>query len=500
MYTDEQFEKYNKLFENKTHLETAHAIDQMDQSDPDTMAFRELLVFAMTDSIPRGFLEYGAKFTWPDSINASITAMERQIDKGVEGKEFYTAFVAFIKGQRKRCMDSLASFLNSVDKADKPFNEFDFDLDIVTPFKDGFPGFYPKIKAILALLHTEPIILDLCDALEAYYKTPDMDERADIMSGILQKYPASIIATTCLGMAHYAAKRWGAAVACFEKLDDAEFIPFYHEDDFYFFKAVSYTKLREHNNAIEAYKKALEIYPETPNALNNLGYEYYLTKQYGKALETFQRCMDTDSDLRYAVNNYFRTLLALKRYSDARAFGNKAPVKISASLLRRLEKKDAEPDTPEAFDDVDSPRETNSTISENNKAIKDGQFSSEKLLEDELNQRIEHGLPTFGRQLKMYRRHGEYGRQYIIPIGRLDLLAEDDEGSLFIIELKKDSGYDDAYVQIRSYIDWFDKNRPEKKIRGILCLNNPPKKLIQAVRQDDRVQLFNYQIVYEEVK
>ena len=60
MYTDEQFEKYNKLFEKKTHLETAHAIDQMDQSDPDTMAFRELLAFAISDSIPRGFLEYGA--------------------------------------------------------------------------------------------------------------------------------------------------------------------------------------------------------------------------------------------------------------------------------------------------------------------------------------------------------------------------------------------------------------------------------------------------------
>ena len=132
--------------------------------------------------------------------------------------------------------------------------------------------------------------------------------------------------------------------------------------------------------------------------------------------------------------------------------------------------------------------------------MRDGQFSSEKLLEDELNQRMENGLPTFGKQLKMYRRHGEYGRQYIIPIGRLDLLAEDDEGSLFIIELKKDRGYDDAYAQIRSYIDWFENNRPEKKIRGILCLNNPPKKLIQAVRLDEKVQLFNYQIIYEEVK
>jgi len=45
----------------------------------------------------------------------------------------------------------------------------------------------------------------------------------------------------------------------------------------------------------------------------------------------------------------------------------------------------------------------------------------------------------------MYRREGKYGRQFIIPIGRLDLLCEDEEGNLYIIELKKDSGYDDAF-------------------------------------------------------
>ena len=51
----------------------------------------------------------------------------------------------------------------------------------------------------------------------------------------------------------------------------------------------------------------------------------------------------------------------------------------------------------------------------------------------------------FGLKLKMYKRKGLYGRQFIIPVGRLDLLCEDDEGNLYVIELKKDSGYDDAY-------------------------------------------------------
>ena len=57
--------------------------------------------------------------------------------------------------------------------------------------------------------------------------------------------------------------------------------------------------------------------------------------------------------------------------------------------------------------------------------IKRQQFSNEKLLEDELTARIESGREVFGLKLKVYKRKGVYGRQFRIPIGRLDLLCED---------------------------------------------------------------------------
>lgn len=41
--------------------------------------------------------------------------------------------------------------------------------------------------------------------------------------------------------------------------------------------------------------------------------------------------------------------------------------------------------------------------------------------------------------------------------GRLDILGIDTAGDLYVIELKKDSGYDDAYAQTREYIDWLRK-------------------------------------------
>ena len=122
-------------------------------------------------------------------------------------------------------------------------------------------------------------------------------------------------------------------------------------------------------------------------------------------------------------------------------------------------------------------------------------------MEDELTARIESGMPVFGMNLKIYRRHGAYGRQYIIPIGRLDLLCEDEKGNLYIIELKKDSGYDDAYKQTAEYLDWFEKNNitKGKKVYGIICLNSPSKILIEKVHADKRMRLFEYQISYKEI-
>lgn len=134
-------------------------------------------------------------------------------------------------------------------------------------------------------------------------------------------------------------------------------------------------------------------------------------------------------------------------------------------------------------------------------SVKGQQFSNEKLLEDELTNRIESGIPVFGKQLKVYKRKGEYGRQYIIPIGRLDLLCEDDNGELYIIELKKDGGYGDAYEQTVRYLDWFQNSSKFKntKINGIICLNSPAPEMVNRIHEDGRMRVFEYQISYTEL-
>ena len=82
-----------------------------------------------------------------------------------------------------------------------------------------------------------------------------------------------------------------------------------------------------------------------------------------------------------------------------------------------------------------------------------------------------------------------------------DILGIDTAGDLYVIELKKDSGYDDAYAQTREYIDWIEEDVAVKgqRVFGIICLNDPTKDLIEKVKADDQMRLFEYSISYSEI-
>lgn len=64
-----------------------------------------------------------------------------------------------------------------------------------------------------------------------------------------------------------------------------------------------------------------------------------------------------------------------------------------------------------------------------------------------------------------------------------------------------DSGYDDAYAQTREYIDWIEEDVAVKgqRVFGIICLNDPTKDLIEKVKADDQMRLFEYSISYSEI-
>jgi hypothetical protein len=193
------------------------------------------------------------------------------------------------------------------------------------------------------------------------------------------------------------------------------------------------------------------------------------------------------------------------RYKDAKVFAKNPPAKISKTLLERV--KAAENSNSKSR--TDTPNNVlldsgNTTIAKKDIdfGVRRQQFTSEKILEDELALRIEAGIPVFGKPLTFYRGKGIYGRQCVLSNGRRpDLLAEDTEGNLYVIELKKDSGYDDAYEQTLDYLKWFDQNWRSQfnEIYGIICLNNPTPDLLDKVHKNNRIRVFEYQISYTEL-
>jgi hypothetical protein len=200
-----------------------------------------------------------------------------------------------------------------------------------------------------------------------------------------------------------------------------------------------------------------------------------------------------------------RVLLSMGQYGEAQSFVVKYKGKVSKDLVRRVEKSAEKKDivklTSEILetDEEDDNSETFSTIPIG--AVKQ-QFSSEKILEDELICRIERDGNMFGMTLSVYEAAGAYGRQFIIPIGRLDILAIDKQNNLYVIELKKDSGYDDPFDQTVKYVEWLEKNMSEegRKVYGIICLNNPTQRVIERIRSDNRIQLFEYCISYNKIE
>lgn len=190
----------------------------------------------------------------------------------------------------------------------------------------------------------------------------------------------------------------------------------------------------------------MELAPQYPNALNNLGWSLYRQKKFDAAEKIFLQCLEEGRDLPYPANNLVRIYLKTGQISKAKKFIDSKKFKVSNDLIKKV--KNYSPKnivTDEAND---------AGISENKKFARNAetskqQFSSEKILEDEIVSRIEAGKEIFGLNLKIYRCKGDYyWRQYPYSDGknkrRIDILCEDERGNFYIIELKKDGGYSDA--------------------------------------------------------
>ena len=456
--------------------------------------FCNVLVFHLTE----GFVKYDEK-----SLTASDGSLLKLVYENIEklNKEwfFYWALYYYFKRQYKECKANIQKLCVSLKEKEVLGEDAVLDLFLV-PFKNAPDEIWEYITKEVKNMDTKKGVPEFCDLISLYYRSQNNDEIVDSLTSFIQKYPEYRSPNEMLGYTYYKMSMWNNAIACFEKVEEEYY---FFLEDIYWMLAWSSGKIKNYADEEKYYRMSYELAPDAPFTLNNLGYSLYKQKRYLEAREIFRQCLDEKKDLSCAANNYVRCLIALGRNADAKKFVNSGAFQISKTIRdrvkkldrhnARLKKQDIAVETD--LDDSESTEKLTIDI-----GVKRQQFSNEKLLEDELTARIESGQPVFGRKLKVYKRKGEYGRQYIIPVGRLDLLCEDSAGNLYVIELKKDRGYDDAYEQTAQYLDWFDKSKKfkDKKVYGIICLNNPTQELISKVHKDKRMQLFEYQISYTE--
>ena len=457
--------------------------------------FCDNLVFALTE----GFVKYDdeALVAYDGSL---LKLVYENIEKLDKDSCFFWAFYYYLKKQYKKCKDNIHKVCS--DRLQQGVLNEDGVLDyFLVPFKNAPDEIWNFITDEVKNIKCEEGIPEFCDLISLYYRSNDNDAVVDALLSFIQKYPHYKSPNEMLGYTYYNMSMWNNAIACFEKVEQEYY---FYMSDIYWMLAWSSGKIKNHVDEERYYRLSYELAPDMHFTLNNLGYSLYKQKKYLAAKDIFKQCLDAEKDLPCAANNYVRVLIALGRNKDAKKFINSGKFKVAKVIRDRVKKLDnhnarLKKDDAVVEPDIDDTDSTGNVIIDI--GVKRQQFSNEKLLEDELTARIESGMPVFGMNLKVYKCKGEYGRQYIIPVGRLDLLCEDTAGNLYVVELKKDSGYDDAYEQTAQYLDWFEKSKKfkDKKVYGIICLNNPTKELISKVHKDKRMRLFEYQISYTEL-
>lgn len=502
MYTEDQIKEYLADLQGMPVGDDLIKYVSRHSHDHNFPALIEYCCNNLLDIIQRLYYKYSDDIIQNSiEIKAYITITEWITDNQLP---YYRAVAELFKGNTQKSLEYIHKANNQgfFYDGNDAFTDIEFANCFLAPFKAGFPGFWTEIHDLIATFSVEPGVLELCKAVPLFYNSSDSSEICNALEIAYAANPNSVVVKELLAITLYDSQLWGNAAALFEQIGDDPIL--LYREHLYFMMAWCYGKIKELKSEIETYEKIADISEDGQYVINNLGNAYYKAKQFSKALDCFRKCLDNNWDTKYAANNYVRSLLALGRYKDAKDFVKNTTYKLQKNLLDRVASAECSNQRIKADQAIDILADhDSSTISkkEIDIGVKKQQFTSEKILEDELALRIESGMPVFGIQMKIFRRKGIYGRQYILSNGRRpDLLAEDSEGNLYVIELKKDSGYDDAYAQTIDYLEWFDQNWSDKVkgIFGIICLNDPTQELLDKVHKNNRVRVFEYQISYTE--
>ncbi|MGG4495600.1 endonuclease NucS domain-containing protein [Brevibacillus reuszeri] len=92
---------------------------------------------------------------------------------------------------------------------------------------------------------------------------------------------------------------------------------------------------------------------------------------------------------------------------------------------------------------------------------------------------------------------GTDGIEYHTEVGRIDILAVDQDDNFVVFELKLNRGVDSAMGQLLRYMGWIkSKFSPDKSVKGVIVASDIDEKLKYAASMVQNVTLFKYQISF----
>lgn len=137
-----------------------------------------------------------------------------------------------------------------------------------------------------------------------------------------------------------------------------------------------------------------------------------------------------------------------------------------------------------------SVEETERKLESEEEAIR---FSFE--FEEDLEHHLVNNLDDIEKGLKLYTEDGKKGEQYITDVGRIDILAVDENGDIVVIELKRCQAKDKSFAQLSRYLGWVKRHLAKKqKVRGVIIAREITDELKYAASTSESVKLMEYEV------
>lgn len=225
---------------------------------------------------------------------------------------YYKTVRAFFNNK----IELVYSYLEKYFANEKEENKGKIDCDefityYLAVFKNAFPGFWEWLEEMIKKYDMDSGgIAEACLALEKFYNSENIDISKFALINLISKHPNIYFVEELLAISYYSEKLWKNAIAYYERLlkrtcpvimDTLENVNFN--------LAWAYGKTNNHIKEAERYEETLRLFPEYPNAKNNLGYSCYQQGLFQKALRLFEECIQEERDAPYCYNNKVRVLL-----------------------------------------------------------------------------------------------------------------------------------------------------------------------------------------------